>query len=64
VNEPERESTQRSERTDWITLFLCGDVLTGRGIDQILAYPIDPAIHEHDMKDAGGYVEIEKFITK
>ena len=29
-----------------VTLFLCGDVMTGRGIDQILAEPSDPAIHE------------------
>jgi poly-gamma-glutamate capsule biosynthesis protein CapA/YwtB (metallophosphatase superfamily) len=46
------------EFTDLITLFLCGDVMTGRGIDQILPHPSDPAIHESYMKDARGYVEI------
>jgi hypothetical protein len=25
-----------------VTLFLCGDVTTGRGIDQILAHPFPP----------------------
>ena len=39
-------------------LFLCGDVMTGRGIDQILGRPCDPAIHEPYMKSALGYVRI------
>ena len=41
-----------------ITLFLCGDVMTGRGIDQILPHPCDPAIHERYMQSALGYVQI------
>ena len=41
-----------------ITMFLCGDVMTGRGIDQILPYPGDPALHEAYMKSAKGYVEL------
>jgi poly-gamma-glutamate synthesis protein (capsule biosynthesis protein) len=41
-----------------ITLFLCGDVMTGRGIDQILPHPCDPAIHERYMESALGYVQI------
>jgi len=32
--------------------------MTGRGIDQILPHPSDPATHEGYMKDARGYVEI------
>lgn len=44
--------------TPQITLFLCGDVMTGRGIDQVLAHPCDPAIHERYMQSALGYVEI------
>ncbi len=39
-------------------LFLCGDVMTGRGIDQILARPADPTLHEPYVKDARGYVEL------
>ena len=27
-------------------LFLCGDVMTGRGIDQVLPHPCDPALYE------------------
>jgi hypothetical protein len=32
-----------------ITIFMCGDVMTGRGIDQILAHPSDPTIYETYM---------------
>ena len=39
-------------------LFLCGDVMTGRGIDQILAAPCDPAIAEPWVKDARDYVAL------
>jgi poly-gamma-glutamate synthesis protein (capsule biosynthesis protein) len=39
-------------------LFLCGDVMTGRGIDQILAAPCDPALDEPWVKDARDYVEL------
>ncbi len=41
-----------------ITLFLCGDVMTGRGIDQILPRPSDPALHESFVQDALGYVAL------
>ncbi|MEW8097492.1 MAG: CapA family protein [Candidatus Thiodiazotropha endolucinida] len=43
---------------DTITLFLCGDVMTGRGIDQILPYPGKPAIYESHLKSARDYVTI------
>ncbi len=39
-----------------ITLFLCGDVMTGRGIDQVLPHPSDPVLYEGYMKSALGYV--------
>jgi len=39
-----------------VKLFLCGDVMTGRGVDQILAAPCDPAIDEPWMKSALDYV--------
>ncbi len=41
-----------------VTLFLCGDVMTGRGIDQILATPCDPALHERYVADARDYVAL------
>lgn len=40
------------------TLFLCGDVMTGRGIDQILAHPTGPELHEPYVKDARQYVRL------
>ncbi|GAB4480955.1 MAG: CapA family protein [Burkholderiaceae bacterium] len=41
-----------------VTLFLCGDVMTGRGIDQALPYPSRPRIYEEYMHSAIGYVEL------
>lgn len=43
---------------DAVKLFLCGDVMTGRGIDQILAHPCDAAIHEPYLTSALDYVRI------
>jgi len=37
---------------------MCGDVMTGRGIDQVLPYPSAPRIHESYMKSAEGYVTL------
>ena len=42
----------------YVTLFMTGDVMTGRGIDQVLPYPADPVIYEGYMKSAKGYVQI------
>jgi len=39
-------------------LFLCGDVMTGRGIDQILPHPSDPRLHEDCVTSARRYVEL------
>jgi len=40
------------------TLFLCGDMMTGRGIDQILAQPCPPGIQEPYVRDARDYVAL------
>ncbi|MDN5836859.1 MAG: CapA family protein [Nitrosospira sp.] len=47
-----------SRASNLITLFLCGDVMTGRGIDQVLPYPGNPILFEGYMKSASGYVEL------
>jgi len=39
-------------------LFACGDVMPGRGIDQILPHPGDPELREEYMRDANGYVRL------
>lgn len=43
---------------DAVTLFLSGDVMTGRGIDQILPHPGDPRLFEPCMSSAAGYVRL------
>jgi poly-gamma-glutamate synthesis protein (capsule biosynthesis protein) len=53
-----QQPAQRSETSMLITIFLAGDVMTGRGIDQILPHPSEPLIYEPYMKSAGGYVEL------
>lgn len=40
------------------TLFLAGDVMTGRGVDQVLPHPGDPALHEEYIDDARRYVDL------
>jgi poly-gamma-glutamate synthesis protein (capsule biosynthesis protein) len=39
-----------------LTLFLGGDVMLGRGVDQILAHPGDPRLVEPAVRDARDYV--------
>jgi poly-gamma-glutamate capsule biosynthesis protein CapA/YwtB (metallophosphatase superfamily) len=41
-----------------LTVFLCGDVMTGRGIDQVLPHFGAPALHEPYMTSALGYVAL------
>lgn len=41
-----------------LMLFLCGDVMTGRGIDQILPYSCNPRIYEAYVKNTLGYVQL------
>ena len=48
----------RSSHLYLITLFLCGDVMTGRGIDQVMDHPSDPVIYESYIRNAYGYVQL------
>ena len=41
-----------------VTLFLCGDVMTGRAIDQILPFQNDPRIYEPYLRDARDYIAL------
>jgi poly-gamma-glutamate capsule biosynthesis protein CapA/YwtB (metallophosphatase superfamily) len=41
-----------------LTLLLAGDVMTGRGIDQVLPRPGDPALREQWVHDARDYVAL------
>src|SRR5215470_11199095 len=53
-----RLSSARPEPSPVIRLFLCGDVMIGRGIDQVLAHPCDPALHEGYAHSAMDYVSL------
>lgn len=53
------QGTRRTRHHDGaIALFLCGDVMTGRGIDQVLPHPSEPTLHEPYMSSALGYVRL------
>ncbi len=41
-----------------LRLFLCGDVMTGRGIDQIMKHPCNPTLHENGVLSAVDYVHL------
>lgn len=45
------------------SLFLCGDVMLGRGIDQILAHPGDPALREPLVRDARTYIGLAEAVN-
>lgn len=46
-----------------IRLFLCGDLMTGRGIDQVLPHPCNPVLHENYMESAKGYVDLAETVN-
>ena len=46
-----------------ITLFLAGDVMTGRGIDQILPHPSRPDLHESYVRSALDYVRFSLLLN-
>jgi len=39
-------------------LFLCGDVMTGRGIDQALPHAVNPVLYEPYVRDARNYIKL------
>jgi len=41
-----------------VRLFLCGDVMTGRGIDQVLPFACEPRLYESWVRSAVDYVEL------
>jgi poly-gamma-glutamate capsule biosynthesis protein CapA/YwtB (metallophosphatase superfamily) len=50
-------------RGDDLTLALCGDVMLGRGIDQILPHAGDPALREEYVADAREYVALAEAVS-
>lgn len=54
---------QPTSKAQHLRLFLCGDVMTGRGIDQVLPHPSDPHLYESYVRDARRYVEIAEAVN-
>ncbi|GAA2149043.1 CapA family protein [Nocardioides koreensis] len=46
-----------------VTTVLGGDVMLGRGVDQVLAHPGDPALTESCVRDARRYVELAETVS-
>lgn len=46
-----------------IRVFLCGDVMMGRGIDQILPHPCNPELHEDWAQSASDYVRLAEQVN-
>ena len=49
--------------SDVLTLLLGGDVMLGRGVDQILPHPGDPELREPVVHDARRYVELAERVN-
>lgn len=49
---------KKSQERSVVTLFLAGDVMVGRGIDQILPHPSPPNLYEPWVKNALDYVRL------
>ena len=46
-----------------IRLFVCGDVMTGRGIDQIQRHSVDPVLYEPWITDAREYIALAEEVN-
>ena len=56
--EKDGQAREEHDQSGLVTLFLAGDVMLGRGIDQVLPHPSDPRIFEPNLHSAMDYVEI------
>ncbi len=51
-------ATDTHNQGDGVRLFLAGDVMIGRGIDQLSPWHCDPLLHEASVKDAREYLQL------
>lgn len=58
MNNAKSQSADQSSETGLITIFLAGDVMTGRGIDQVMPHRSNPILYEPYVDDARAYVEL------
>lgn len=61
--EAQGENANRDGSGRLLTLFLCGDVMTGRGVDQILPHPGKPQIYEPYLRDARDYLALAEQVN-
>ncbi len=54
----EAEIGGRARPAGAVTLFLAGDVMTGRGVDQIMTHSVPPVLREPYVKSADVYVKL------
>jgi poly-gamma-glutamate synthesis protein (capsule biosynthesis protein) len=65
-DEPARTATRSATPQptgDTVTLFLCGDVMTGRGIDQVMQHQSNPQLYESHVQDASEYVRLAEYVS-
>ena len=55
---PEAAGTAVAGKGGSVTMFLCGDVMLGRGIDQIMPHPVHPVLRERYVTSAEDYVAL------
>ena len=55
---PRQNMQPDKQPLETVTLFVAGDVMTGRGIDQVLPHPGDPRIFESYCQSARNYVQL------
>ncbi|UCC84240.1 MAG: CapA family protein [Gemmatimonadota bacterium] len=60
--DPKREREPEAP-SGLITVFLGGDVMTGRGIDQVLPHPGAPRLFESHVRAATRYVELAEAVS-
>lgn len=58
VGFPQQQQVKTNEEQQILKLFLAGDVMLGRGIDQALPYSVKPVLYEAYVKDARDYVKL------
>lgn len=55
---PRSAARAKRKGTAGVTLFLSGDVMLGRGLDQLLAHPGAPELREPHLRDAREYLAL------
>lgn len=58
TGDPRAQSVEGGGKGTRLRLFLSGDVMTGRGIDQVLPHPCNPHLFESWVHTATRYVEL------